>query len=347
MKNTNDFGSAASVLALDASGRLNSHSMRPYLDENGESVRIVNANGAVVKTNVPALLRYDEWKDIDRRVIEIATDRLVGIADLISKGLTHNLGSIGQTISLWDRSSDMTPANASMSGISKGEEDTPAFENQSVPVPIVHKDFRVNIRRLSASRLMGESIDMIAADTAARRVSEKSEDMLFSGDPIVVDSSAIYGYMTHPHRNTVSLAQNWDDAGKTGLEIYTDVQAMVTALRADKFFGPYTLYVPGGYESVLDNDFATGTGDVRTVRQRLMQISGISEIICVDRLTAHNVILVQMTRDVVDLAIAQDITTVQWQVDGGMQERFKVMAVWVPRVKSDFDGKSGIAHLAA
>ena len=344
--------SAASFLSpgLDPMGRLNVHGMRPFFDANGHACIVrVNSSGKVekVRVNTPASLRYDEWKDIDRRVVEVATERLIGIKDLISKGLTHNLGSIGQTVSLWDRSSDMTAGGVSMSGITEGEEDTVAFEYQQVPVPIVHKDFRLNIRRLVASRAMGESIDVIQSDIAARRVSEKSEDMLFAGNAIQVDGSTIAGYTTHTHRNTVDLVLAWDDPSITGQDIYDDVEAMVAGARADNLFGPYTLYIPGNYEGVLDRDFYPGTGDTRTIRQRLMQISGVGEITVADRLADDNVILVQMTRDVVDLAIAQDISTVQWQIDGGMQERFKVMAVWVPRIKSDYDGKSGVVHLRA
>ena len=326
--------------------RFDANAMRPYIDDNGES-RVLVGNKLSVKTNAPALLQYDEWKDIDRTVINVATERLVGIADLVSRGLTHTLGSIGQTISLWDKASDMTPAQASMSGVTKGEEDTPAYEYDQVPVPIIHKDFRVNLRRLEASRIFGEGIDQTAAAVAARLVAEKSEDMLFAGEAIQVDGATIYGYMTHPRRNTVTLVENWTDAGKTGLEILADVQAMLAAARADNFFGPFVLYIPGEYEKVLDDDYAPGTSDNRTIRQRIMQLNGIEEIRVADRLPNHNVILVQLTQDVVDLAIARDITTVQWQQNGGMTEHFKVMAVWVPRLKADFDGRSGIVHLRA
>lgn len=340
--------SAASFahLPLDPiTGRININAMRPYIDENGDRRIVVNSSGATMKTNAPALLRYDEWKDIDRTVLEVATQRLVGIQDLISRSLTYSLGSIGQTISLWDRSSDMTPADVSMSGITKGEEDNVQFESQTVPVPIIHKDFRINIRRLEASRLFGAGVDVIQADIAARRVSEASEDMLFNGYPIQVDGGTIYGYRSHPHRNTVDLATPWNDPSITGQDIYDDVEAMIASARADRYYGPYCLYVPGAYEGVLDRDFAGSSGDIRTIRQRLLQISGLEEIKVVDRLEEDNVILVQLTRDVVDLAIAQDISTLNWQVDGGMQEKFKVMAVWVPRIKSDFDGRSGIVHL--
>lgn len=334
--------SAFNMLGLD---RLNTHARRPFVDRDGRP-RVLNANGVKLHTNAPALLQYDEWKDIDRTVIAVATDRLVGIADLISKGLTHALGSIGQTISLWDKSSDMTQAAISMSGVTKGEKDTPAYETAQVPVPIIHKEFSFNLRRLAASRIHGESLDVTAAALASRVVSERSEDMLFSGAAIVVDGGTIFGYLNHPQRNTVALAEQWDNPATTGQDIYEDVEAMIVAIRADNYYGPFTLYIPGTYEGVMDRDFAPGSGDIRTVRQRIMQISGIKEITVVDRLPNHNVVLVQLARDIVDLAIAQDITTVQWSNDGGMSEEFKTMAIWVPRVKSDFDGRSGVAHLS-
>lgn len=331
---------------LDHHGRLNVNARRPFINERGESVIVANAAGDTVKSNAPALLQYDEWKDIDRTVIDVAVKRLVGIKDLMSKGLTHSLGSIGNTISLWDRASDMTPANVSMDGIREGEEDTQAFQTAQVPVPIVHKDFRLNLRRLAASRTFGEGLDVTQAAVAGRLVAEKSEDMLFAGSSIVVDGSAIYGYTTFPDRNTATLTLSWTAASKTGVQMVNDVKAMLALLRADSFYGPYVLYVPGTYEGVLDNDYNPSTSDTRTVRQRIMQLSGIEGIQVVDRLADANLILVQMDRNTVDLAIAQDISTVQWQEKGGMQEFFKVMAVWVPRMKSDYDGKCGIAHMS-
>ncbi len=75
----------------------------------------------------------------------------------------------------------------------------------------------------------------------------------------------------------------------------------------------------------MDNDFAPASGDTRTVRQRLLLIEGLEEIVVCDRLAAHNVVLVQMTKSVVDLAKAQDIVTVNWQEMGGALEMFRVI----------------------
>lgn len=332
-----------------ATGRININSARPFIDPDGNARIVTNAEGDTRLVTNAGLLQYQEWLDIDRTVIQTMNRRLVGIADLQSRGLVHNLGSIGQTVSLWDRASDMTAADINMSGVTAGSEDTPAFKTQQVPVPIIHKDFRINLRRLEASRLYGESIDVTASTIAARLVAEASEAMLFSGTPITVEGGTIYGYRNFPGRATVNLATVWTSATPAGIK--ADVQAMLAAARANRFYGPFTLYIPAVWEGVLDEYFTIGdaaagiTSVGLTIRQAMLALSGISEIKVVDLMGATEAVLVQLERDVVDLAVAQDITTLSWQAMGGMQERFKVMACWVPRIKSDFDGRCGIVHL--
>ena len=339
---------------IDGSGRVNVNAMRPFLGAEGET-RVITTNGSQVLNTNDGLLRYQEWLDIDRTVIETTARRLVGIADLQARGLVHSLGSIGQTVTMWERSSDMTKADVNMSGVTKGEEDTPAYSTQMVPVPIVHKDFRLNLRRLEASRMFGESVDVTAAAIAARLVAEASELMLFSGVPITVDEGTIYGYRNFPGRAQLDLAKAWTAA--TPEEILADVQAMLAAARANRFFGPFTIYIPPQYEGILDEDYYLGdleqgvVASVGTIRDRLLALSGIERIVVADFLltadggAVNDVVLVQLDREVVDLAVAQDVTTLSWQAMGGMQEMFKVMAVWVPRIKSDYDGRCGIVHL--
>lgn len=336
----------------DLSGLLDIYSNRPYINRRGQSCKLVsfvdNAGKTqfkeqVLQNNAGALLRYDEWKDLDKTIINIAVDRLVGIADLQAAGLTHNLGSIGVTISQWDKSSDMTDANVDMDGVTAGEEDAQAFTYDSVPVPIIHKDFRINIRRLEASRRFGEALDTTQAAVAARKVAEKSEDMLFSGTAIQTGGGTVYGYMNYPNRNTIVLGSPWSSlaTGANG-EVLEGVIRMLEMARADKFHGPFMLYVPGHYEAKLNDDYRSN--DSRTIKDRILQLDGISGVKVVDRMPGDNIVLVQMTSDVVDLAIARPITNVQWSSYGGMQEHFKVMAAWAPRVKSDYDGKCGIVH---
>lgn len=333
--------SAASVFGA---GTFNPAMLRPFIDTDGQAKVVVN--GRKMATNAPAALQYDEWKDIDRTVLETFTQRLRAVADVMAAGLVHPLGSIGVTVSVWDKVSDMTGPNVDMSGITDGEEDLPRYELDQVPIPVVHKDFRVNIRHLEASRRFGEAIDVTASAIAARVVAEGNEDLLLNGDSsISVNGANLYGYTTHPNRNTVDMATKWDDNSMTGADIVEDVQSMLAAARADNRHGPFILYVPAGYEGLLDNDYNPATSDTRTIRERILQLAGIQDIRVVDRLADHNVLLVQLDRETVDWAQAQGVTTIQWDEKGGMQSRFKVLTIGAPRIKSDYDGRSGIVHL--
>lgn len=328
------------------SGGFNVLAKRPFVNRNGETC-IMNKDGShQVVTNVQSALPYEAWLEIDRVVVQVATERLVVVQDLIDRGLTHQMGSVGQTVSLWDRASDMTDAEANMSGNTSGEKDNVNFDTAQVAIPVIHKDFEIHWREREASMLTGESLDTSNVSRATRKVSEKSEDAVIAGlSNISVNGAQVYGYTNFPDRNTVTQATPWD-AVADNQDIIDDVIAMMDASRAQNFYGPFTLYIPLAYEGVMDEDFQVGTGDTRTVRQRIMQIDGIERIVTVDRMPANNVVLVQLTADVVDLATAQGITPLQWSNNGGMVEQYKVMAVWAPRCKSDYDGKCGITVLA-
>jgi uncharacterized linocin/CFP29 family protein len=344
-KNYKLFTNKEAASVQDSTGvSLNVCASRTFF-ENGDRSQsyYVNEQGQKIKTNTPSTLQYDEWKSIDDAVKMIATDRLSGISDLIGSGLTHNLGSVGQVVSLWDKESDMTPAEANMTGESSSEGDNINFEYDQVPVPVISKNFKLNWRTLEASRKTGEALDVRSIQSATRLVAEKSEDMLFNGlSNISVNGAGLYGYTNHPSRNTVDMATQWT-AVTDYQDIVDDVQAMLSAARADKHFGPYVMYIPGEYEGTLDEDFKANSD--KTLRQRLLQLSGLFDIRISDRLANHNVVLVQMTSDVVDLAVAQGILPLEWSTDGGMTRQHKVLAVWAPRLKADYDGKMGLVHL--
>ncbi|MCW4050684.1 MAG: hypothetical protein NWE89_13215, partial [Candidatus Bathyarchaeota archaeon] len=63
-----------------------------------------------------------------------------------------------------------------------------------------------------------------------------------------------------------------------------------------------------------------------------------------DQMVANDILLVEMSREVVDLAVAVDIKVVEWPTSGGMLTNFKVMAVIAPRVKSDYKNNCGVAY---
>jgi hypothetical protein len=53
--------------------------------------------------------------------------------------------------------------------------------------------------------------------------------------------------------------------------------------------------------------------------------------------------LVQLTAEVVDLAIGQDITPLSWQEFGGLMNEFRVLMAAVPRIKFDANNACGVA----
>ena len=111
-------------------------------------------------------------------------------------------------------------------------------------------------------------------------------------------------------------------------------------------FGPYVLYVSTAWDTYLDSDYTTGYP--KTVRSRISEVSNITAIKTLDYLgtTAqpYQVLLVQMSSDVVREVIGMDITMVQWESKGGLQLNFKVMAIMVPQLRADQLSQTGIVH---
>jgi hypothetical protein len=314
---------------------------------HGSVAQKLMANGF----NVNALrtldtLRKDEWKHYDDVVLPAARQRLVGVSDLMSRGLVYNLpNGMGSTVLEYEDVSDLADAQMSMDAITRGLKDRPEFSIKYLPLPITHYDFALSARVLASSRTLGRPLDTTTAELAAIKVAEKIETTLFRGSSnYSFGGGTLYGYCDVPNRNTVVLPLAWDNGSKTGELILTDVLNMKKASIAAMHYGPWVLYIPTAYETVIDGDFKAGSD--KTIRQRILEIGGIMDVKVVDKLAANNVVLVQMTSDVVRIVEAMPLTTVEWSNDGGMMSQFKVMTIMVPQVRFDQNLKSGITHLS-
>lgn len=296
----------------------------------------VNALRPLAGVHANGLLRKDEWQAQDTKVVEVARDLMSGVGHLRSRGLVRNLGGLGTMTDLYETSSDMTAAHVDMSGNTPGQEDKVSFTLHGVPVPIIHKEFRINLRMLEASRKMNTPLDTFMAAVAARKVAEAAENMLFNGSTIKSDGYNIYGYTTHPNRNIIAVAQDWG----VPANIHASVRAMIAAAEADNYFGPYGLYV--NKTQFAEARAPEGVDRFLTVRERVLQMPEIAFMERSMALTAGTAVLVQLSEDVVDLALGQDVTTVQWESGNGMEVHFMVMAAMAPRVKADDEGKSGV-----
>lgn len=298
---------------------------------------------------VNSLLRKDEWEMLDTAVVQASRYPLVGVADLKSRGLTKSIGSLGTLISQWNSVSEVTGASIGMTVTNTGNRDLPDMTLAGVPIPVIWKEFQVEERMLQASRMMGEGIDNTAAFAASRVVAEKLEDMLFNGSNVVMNSTSLYGYRTHPSRNTATATDlGGGDFGTVGNAVLTFTGAL-SALRADNKYGPFMVYVSEAQYSQLANVFYTdGTGD--TQLDRVRRLGGGNVFIDFKSVNSNiladgEIIVVSMTPDTVDWAEAMDVTMVEWMSGNTMTQTFCVMAVAAPRVKAEYSGKSGILHI--
>ena len=147
-----------------------------------------------------------------------------------------------------------------MDGVTRSRGGRTVFQHNYLPIPIIHSDYEINARALSASRSLGNPLDTYAAENAARRVAEKLEDMLFTdttysyGETDARSRNTIYSYVNFPDKNDIVLSVNWDDSSKTGADIIADVLSMKQASIDDYHWGPWKLYIPTAYETVLDSD---------------------------------------------------------------------------------------------
>ena len=95
--------------------------------------------------------------------------------------------------------------------------------------------------------------------------------------------------------------------------------------------------------SAVFNHFKSNSD--KSIISRVLEIPTLTDIKVADFLTADNVLMIQMTSDVVDMVVGMQPTTVQWETQGGFLLNFKVMAIMIPRLKNTDAGRSGIVHL--
>lgn len=305
--------------------------------------RLIRANMKLEAKEMRAnsLLRQDEWKQLDRTLTQFRNQTLNGVADLINRGLTHPLGNIGVVIAEWEKIHDIEDAEVSMSPASVVKEDTLSFDLDGVPVPIIHKNFRYEIRRIQAARNNGTALDTTQQGFAARKVFEAIENMLFNGYSLTVGGYTIYGYRNHPNRATGSLTAAWDGTA-TVAQVLSDIRDMLDDADALDLTGPYIIYVPKGWMNTFRLDY-NSTYPSKTLMDRVLDYQEIEAVKPTSMITA-DVQMVEMQSNTVDLAIASDVVNLQWDEQAGLITRFKVMGSMVPRIKADANDVTGIIH---
>lgn len=293
-----------------------------------------------------ASLTEGEWRSMDDRMVETAQDALNVVDDLRGRGLTIDT-DLGTLIHEFQRTDTFDGWEVDMGAETRGQDEEAGFDLQGVPLPIVHKSFNVNRRQLLASRKTGQPLDTTNVARATRAVSEGLEDMVLNGWNGQVQGETVDGLTTHPDRNVI-VGSNWTDDANVGADaIRGDILTAIETLEADNY-GPegtgYIMWVAReNYQELRRRD--TGTDQERGLLQRVNEELDMLDIRRADHLDPGEAVMLKPISEVIEIAVASDIQTVEWESHETFTNHFKVMASMTPVVKSDRAGQSGIAHL--
>ena len=315
---------------------------RPYIMQN----KLVNGEVKkvpVLAVNADATLRHEEWLQIDQAVLKVSRERLRAVDDLRSRGLTYNIpNGMGKTVLLTEKQSDVNDAVVSMEPTVEAPNDRPVYDTDYVPLPIIHADFHFGLRQLMASRNGNTPLDTSMIEMKTRKVAETAEKLLLGRTTFpTFGGGNLYGYTNFPNvlTQTLTTPAGGSSVGETFLD---EVLAMRQSAYNAYHYGPFVLYNAPAWDQYLDNDFKDESD--RSTRERVRMVEGIEDIRTLDYLQNYDVLLVQMTSDVVREVVGMDIQALQWESKGGLQVNFKIMAILVPQIRADYNDNTGVVY---
>lgn len=347
--NGQGFGDVADKL-LEAN--MDTNVLRPWRDEKGRSwVSRYVGNGADGKpkfqtfaANAPALLMKDQWVQFDEAVVRAARPALRVWGDIVGAGLTYNIpNGMAVTVIQHQTMTDAGEATFSMDGLRQTNRDRTTFDLANLPLPIVHSDFHFSLREIMVSRSQRLPLDTTMIEQVTRKCVEAVEKLTIGTVTFpTYGGGTIYGLTNFPQRLTKTLTLP-TAAGWRPKTFVDEINDMIQSAQDIYFNGPYGVWLSPGWTKYLNADYADTYGN-ETLRTRLNKIEEVRFWRKADYLSNYQVVLTQLTPDVVQAVRGMQLRTMQWDSHGGLQKNFKVMGIMVPRVRKNSDSNTGIVH---
>lgn len=313
-------------------------------------------------------LRKEEWLRVEDIVIKAARKRLKAWEDLAKANTYGGFDGMSTTILEHETMSDTGSAAQDMDGLTDGStNDLPLYQLEGIPLPITHSSFSIPQRLLKTSRVKGQGLDVTQGEIAGRRVAELIEKttigvttgITYGGNSTQIGgygrTSAVYGYTNFPDRLTYTSIPT--PTGSNQSAIYDAVLAMLDLLYDANHYGPFMLYHSTDFTRYMNADYGTTSGTdygfapSLSLRERIKQHEDIVDVQRLDYMTptllgsTFNMVLVDLSNPQIARAInGLDLTTVQWEAAGGMKLMFKVLCIYVPQLRADYNGNTGILH---
>lgn len=284
----------------------------------------------------------DDFSRIMTQVKMIQERSLIAAQDLISAGLSFSEDIKTMLVGVEDEE-DFSDAVVSMNPTQEVNDES-RYNATYTPMPVIEKGYRIQWR---------QDFDY-KRDTGFRRAIRKvmvaSNNIVMNGHAnIVVNfngvANTISGYTNLSGRTTTVITTSWATATTS---ILADVKLMMAGMwntnKVPKDV-PLIMYVPTDYWIPLQDDYSAAKGDRTFMEQILRKYPSIRDIRPDPSLATANVVLVAMDSEYVQLATAQMPIVVPHvkQVSIAPQD-FTCYAVWVPILKTDSNGLTGVVH---
>lgn len=304
-----------------------------------------------------ATLRKEEWIMLDRTIQMATRQKLQAAADLEAASPFRGFDGLSVMTIEYQAQSDPGEAVVDMDARTDARTDTPLYILRSLPLPITHADAGYSDRELRVSQNAGTPLDMVMMEANARRIGESIEDQVIgnitgvtyatqtAGPGTHTGTSTVYGYLTFPQRLTKTNFTAPTAGGWTPETTYNEVLAALQQMLNQYFTGPFILYFSLDWFQYMNRQFSVAGGNnaAETLLTMLKKIPNIQDVRLLERLTStFRLLFVQMTSDVAQMVIGLDTTVVQWEEKGGLELRFKIMTIRVPRLRSDYNSRTGI-----
>lgn len=294
-------------------------------------------------TGNAAQVPLDAWRRIDSRSVQLQRDILVMFNRLAQANSTPV--GMADLVSYFPKISDSGEVHVTMDGRSEGRADQALVQYEGTPLPIFDSQARFGWRQMEVMRRGPSGIDTATISNHQRKVSEKLEDVVLNGyGSINVAGSTIYGLRNFPQR--ASDVHGLDLKGATGAQWLSVIEKLVNAHLGDNAYGRISIFLNYSDYTYADiNEFTAGYP--KTILARLREVSQVAEIVPVPRLAANEVISIANISNGDWGTILNGMPMVtRPKVRHNPEDDyvFGVLAAAVPQFRSDFEGRSQIAH---
>lgn len=281
-----------------------------------------------------ALLTQEEYQKLRQKVVKALRQKLVVrqiFRDLYSAPLGIGVEEFG-----YDKETDMSAAEVAYE-FKHFSEDIPETTRGTIKIPLLAKKFFIPRRTLAASRRLGRPLDSRSANSAAYRVANLENQLIFQGWASDGSNYDINGFY-QAAGNDYSTSKDFGTAGNA----IDAVSGAIALLNNDEVYGPYTLFLnPTQFGELAASVLSSGVREIEVVKALLSaEEEGTTaprnirsgKIYGVPYITAGTGLLIGNVPEFAEIVVGADADTEIWEHPDHIGTKGMVFEALVPIV---------------